>query len=130
MSFAELGLFGGLLFLGAFFAGIVSLYRLGGKGVAIADPRLARLRPYLLAMVCAYAAGLGTNLDRITAQAQLLSAQLSLASEEFNYKVSYLNLLRSMGRLPLPETLAPPPGTPTSRPTPVEMQTPGPVRAR
>ncbi|HEV2688353.1 MAG TPA: TolC family protein [Bryobacteraceae bacterium] len=76
----------------------------------------------------AYAAGLGTNLDRITAQDQLLSAQLSLASEEFNYKVVYLNLLRSMGRLPLPETLGPPPGTPTSRPTTAETQTPGPVR--
>jgi outer membrane protein TolC len=76
----------------------------------------------------AYSAGLGTNLDRITAQDQLLSAQLSLASEEFNYKVFYLNLQRAMGRIPLPETLAPPPGTPTSRPTTVETQTPGPVR--
>ena len=76
----------------------------------------------------AYSAGLGTNLDRITAQDQLLSAQLSLASEEFNYKVFYLNLLRSMGRLPLPETLGPPPGTPTSRPSATETLTPGPVR--
>lgn len=76
----------------------------------------------------AYAAGLGTNLDRITAQDQLLSAQLSLANEQFNYKVFYLNLERAMGRIPLPETIAPPPGTPTSRPTPQETQTPGPVR--
>ena len=68
-----------------------------------------------------YGAGLGTNLDRITAQDQLLSAQLSLASEEFNYKVFYLNLERSMGRIPLPETVEPPPGTPTDGSDPTGM---------
>jgi O-Antigen ligase len=90
-SFAELGLFGGLLFLGAFFAGIVSLYRLGGKGVAIADPSLARLRPYLLAMVCAYAAGL-CALSRAYAVATYLVLGLV---------TSYLMLVDNFGNLPI-----------------------------
>jgi len=77
-----------------------------------------------------YSAGIGTNLDRLTAQNQLLSAQLSLVNEEFNFKVFYLDLLRELGRLPLPETLAPPPEAPTSRPSAGETTTPGPVRTQ
>jgi outer membrane protein TolC len=107
------------------------------ENVVDSDRRIAELHVEVAAAAealrqaeSAYAAGLGTNLDRITAQDQLLNAQLSLASEEFNYKVFYLNLLRSMGRLPLPETLGPPPGTPTSRPSAVETLTPGPVKPR
>ncbi len=76
----------------------------------------------------AYSAGIGTNLDRLTAQDQLLSAQLSLVSEEFSFKVFYLDLLRDLGRLPLPNTLGPPPEAPTSRPSAGETTTPGPVR--
>ena len=90
-SFAELGLFGGLLFLGAFFAGVVSLYRLGGKGVAIADPRLARLRPYLLAMVCAYAAGLGA-----LSRAYVVTTYMVLG-----LTTSYLMLADQSGNLPI-----------------------------
>jgi len=44
-------------------------------------------------------AGRGTTLESIVAQDQLLSAQLQLASEEFDYKIAYLNLLRSAGVL-------------------------------
>ena len=44
-------------------------------------------------------AGRGTTLESIVAQDQLLSAQLELASEEFDYKIAYLNLLRSAGVL-------------------------------
>jgi outer membrane protein TolC len=44
-------------------------------------------------------AGRGTTLETIVAQDQLLSAQLQLASEEFDYKIAYLNLLRTAGVL-------------------------------
>jgi outer membrane protein len=71
-----------------------------------------------------YTAGLGTNLDVLTAQDQLLSSQLGLANEEFNYKLFYLQLLRSMGRLPRPDSPLPAPGAPTSQPNPSEIETP------
>jgi outer membrane protein len=46
-----------------------------------------------------YNVGLATNLERLSAQDQMLSAQLSLASETYNNKLFYLNILRSTGRL-------------------------------
>ena len=46
-----------------------------------------------------YRAGLATNLERLTAQDSLLSAQLQLTSEMFNRKVYYLELLRAAGLL-------------------------------
>ena len=46
-----------------------------------------------------YTAGLATNLERLTAQDELLSTQLQLASEEFNFKVFYLQLARAIGTL-------------------------------
>jgi outer membrane protein len=54
----------------------------------------------------AYGAGLGTNLERIAAQDQLLSAQLQQASERFVLKVASLTLLRACGRLTGDLTLA------------------------
>jgi outer membrane protein len=62
-----------------------------------------------------YRAGRITNLDRLVAQDRLLAAQLDLVGEEFNRKVSYLNLLRVAGRLnrPLVERLN---ETPATRP--------------
>src|SRR5665213_191423 len=63
-----------------------------------------------------YAAGLATNLDRLTAQDQLLSAQLSLAAEAFNYKVYYLQLIRAMGTLRRPDYPPAPTTAPASRP--------------
>ncbi|MDB5305502.1 MAG: outer rane efflux protein [Phycisphaerales bacterium] len=71
-----------------------------------------------------YTAGLATNLDVLTAQDQLLASQLSLANEEFNYKLFYLQLQRSIGRLPRPDSPLPPPGAPTSQPSPMEVETP------
>lgn len=57
-----------------------------------------------------YRAGLGTNLERIVAQDQLLAAELEAASAEFDTKTAYLELLRAAGVLssevagaPLPE---------------------------
>lgn len=46
-----------------------------------------------------YNVGLATNLERLTAQDQVLTAELQLASEEYNYKVFYLDLLQTIGLL-------------------------------
>ena len=64
-----------------------------------------------------YRVGLATNLDVLTAQDQLLTSQLDLATEEFNHKIFYLDLLRGMGRLIRPDTLTALSSGPTSRPT-------------
>jgi hypothetical protein len=48
-GFADLGLFGGSLFLGAFFFGFLLLRRAGQAPVV--SPEMARMRPYLLALV-------------------------------------------------------------------------------
>ncbi|HEV7298074.1 MAG TPA: TolC family protein [Tepidisphaeraceae bacterium] len=50
-----------------------------------------------------YRAGLATNLERLTAQDQVLSAELQLASAEYERKFLYLSLLRQSGQLHLPE---------------------------
>lgn len=49
-----------------------------------------------------YNAGTGIYLERLVAQDQLLNAQLQLASEEYNQKLQYLNLLRVIGELRQP----------------------------
>ena len=56
--YTELGMFGGTLFLGAFYLAFWTLLRLGGKNVPPLAPELERLRPYLMAIVAGYAAGL------------------------------------------------------------------------
>jgi O-antigen ligase len=56
--YAELGLFGGTLFLGAFYLALWSLYRLGPQAAQLADRDLGRLQPFVLAIVAACAAGL------------------------------------------------------------------------
>lgn len=58
--FAELGALGGMAFLGALAIPIARLRRLGARGVVISDPQLAALRPFFLAMICAYAASMIT----------------------------------------------------------------------
>ncbi len=57
-AFTELGFAGGTLFLGAFFAALASLARLGSDRVLVLDPGLRALRPYVLAVVAAYCAGM------------------------------------------------------------------------
>jgi outer membrane protein len=47
----------------------------------------------------AFANGLGTNLDALTAQDQLLTSRLDLATAEFDQTVFYLDLLRATGGL-------------------------------
>ncbi|MGH7290515.1 MAG: TolC family protein, partial [Myxococcota bacterium] len=70
-----------------------------------------------------YGAGLGTNLERITAQDQLLAAQVRLAREEFNGKIAYLVAMRAAGVLtqvatgtPLDPASLPPRRTPPDSP--------------
>jgi outer membrane protein TolC len=46
-----------------------------------------------------YRAGLATNLDRVTAQATLLRAQLDLSNEFYDRKLRQLQLLRTAGML-------------------------------
>ena len=46
-----------------------------------------------------YTVGLATNLERVTAQEQLLSAQLQLTSAEFDRTLSFLSLARATGTL-------------------------------
>ncbi|HYE62817.1 MAG TPA: TolC family protein [Phycisphaerales bacterium] len=60
----------------------------------------AAQRAYDLA-VAQYRVGNASNLDQLTAQDQLLSAQLQLSNERFNQKLFYLNLLRVTGRFGL-----------------------------
>jgi O-antigen ligase len=57
-AYAELGLFGGTLFLGAFFFSVWSLYRLRPEKAAVLDPTLRRLQPYVLAVVAGFATAL------------------------------------------------------------------------
>src|SRR5690606_32403148 len=95
-----------LLFRQYLFRQIDRDIRTAYENVVNSDERIRELRVQLTAAEQAlrqaeesYGAGLATNLERITAQDQVLSAQLQLASEEFNRKLFYLNLLRAAGGL-------------------------------
>ncbi|MBY0522436.1 MAG: O-antigen ligase family protein [Gemmataceae bacterium] len=57
-SFAELGLVGGTCFVGAFFVALLTLRRLGPPHAQPPGSELARLRPYLTAMLAAYMVGM------------------------------------------------------------------------
>lgn len=63
--------------------------------------------------------GQGTNLERLIAQDQLLTAELQLSSQQFDRKVLYLNLLRAAGRLGTSAmtAVAPPTTAPATTPT-------------
>jgi outer membrane protein len=63
--------------------------------------------------------GQGTNLERLIAQDQLLTAELELSSQQFDRKVLYLNLLRAAGRLgtsAMSTAVAPPTTAPATEP--------------
>ncbi|MGH7194774.1 MAG: O-antigen ligase family protein [Candidatus Saccharimonadales bacterium] len=77
-AFAELGFFGGTIFLGAWCWAVLIPYRLGQGGRLFADHELCRLRPYLLAAVAGYAGGMGT-LTRIDVVPTYLVLGLSSA---------------------------------------------------
>ena len=57
--FVELGVFGGMFFLGAVYLAVSHLYRLGNRRKhVITDQGMARLYPYLFGMVATYAVGM------------------------------------------------------------------------
>jgi O-antigen ligase len=59
--FVELGVFGGMFFLGAFYLAISQLFRMGDRRKhAFLDPQAARLHPYLFGVVASYAVGMAS----------------------------------------------------------------------
>jgi putative inorganic carbon (HCO3(-)) transporter len=57
-AFAELGFFGGTLFVGIYFLAFYSLFRLGRDESVAVDPELRSMRPYVIAMVVGYVVSL------------------------------------------------------------------------
>jgi hypothetical protein len=57
-AFAELGFIGGMLFLGAFYCAVSGLVRAHEWRILSVAPELARLRPYLIAIIVGYGAGM------------------------------------------------------------------------
>lgn len=85
--------------------------------------RTSAAREALRQADAAYGAGLGTNLERLVAQDQLLAAELALAEQQFNHIVDYLRLVRTVGQLdtglsPLPPEDSPTPGDHQTRSEP------------
>ena len=57
--FVELGVFGGMLFLGAFYLAVEQLLRLGDRRKhALPDPEMRRLYPYVFGVVASWAVGM------------------------------------------------------------------------
>jgi O-antigen ligase len=59
-AFAELGIYGGTLFVGAFYLAISELRKLKSRVDLVPDLELQRLRPYLLGIVAGYGTGILT----------------------------------------------------------------------
>jgi O-antigen ligase len=59
-GFAELGFVGGTLLLGAFYCALRPLLRAGSPEIRVLDPEMEDLRPYLIALLVGYAAGMLT----------------------------------------------------------------------
>lgn len=85
---------------------IVENVRIAHENLVAARQALVELRTELAAAQegynqasNSYKAGTGTNLETLIAQDQLLRAQVQLASQEFEYKVDYLTLIRVVGKL-------------------------------
>jgi putative inorganic carbon (HCO3(-)) transporter len=56
-AYVETGMLGGTLFLGMFFLAFLGVWRSGRDGVLDGDETMIRLRPFVFALVAAYAAG-------------------------------------------------------------------------
>ncbi len=58
-ALSELGVFGGMFFVGAFYLAVTQLWRLGDRRKhAPLDPEAARLYPYVFGLVAAWAVGM------------------------------------------------------------------------
>jgi O-antigen ligase len=57
-TYTELGLFGGTMFVGAFYAALSGVRRLGRAAVVISDRAVKQWQPYVLAMTGAYCVGM------------------------------------------------------------------------
>jgi len=57
-GFAQLGLFGGMVFLGAFYLALASLFRLKADWTEITDPEMRRLHPYLFGTLVTFIMGM------------------------------------------------------------------------
>jgi putative inorganic carbon (hco3(-)) transporter len=73
-AFVELGVIGGVLFLGAFGFALVRLLKLTTGGRQIADPDLRRMLPFVTALLASYMAGMFTlTLDYVVPTFTLLA---------------------------------------------------------
>jgi outer membrane protein TolC len=101
---------------------------LTGSKLRIAELRIetSAAREALQQAQFSYQAGLATNLDVLTATQSLLTSQLALVTEELNYKVDYVQVLRSEGQIPRPDSGTVLSTGPTSQPAEDELTTPGP----
>jgi O-antigen ligase len=92
-SFAELGFFGGTLFLGAFAIAFRTLKHIGGSMTRRTDADLVRLRPYLMAIVAGYAVGM-MSLSRAYVVPTYLVLGLAAAYVEITRQQAALQLPR------------------------------------
>jgi hypothetical protein len=97
-SFAELGFFGGTMFLGAFALAFRVLQRIGPSMTRASDADLLRLRPYLMAIVAGYAAGM-MSLSRTYVVPTYLILGLAAAYIEIARGQAALNLPKVSTRL-------------------------------
>ncbi len=100
--------------------------RIGAENLLASDQRLVELQTQLRSgreglrqAEESYKVGLATNLERLTSQDQLLSAQLQLASEQYNNTLQYLNLRRIVGELDLAYARQVEPATRAAMPGPI-----------
>jgi putative inorganic carbon (HCO3(-)) transporter len=103
-NYAELGLLGGTLFVGAFYLALWLLTQRGSRRVRILDPDLRRLRPYLLAMVGGYCVGM-FSLSRSYVEPTYMVLALATAFLGMTRTAPWLPVvrfnLRLLGRLAL-----------------------------
>lgn len=87
--------------------------------IAELDIQVAAARETLRQAEATYAAGRGTNLERVQAQADQTEAEVRRASEEFTLKLAYLTLRRVCGMLAADAGATPtPPDASSHYPTP------------
>ncbi len=70
--FVELGFFGGLLFFGAFYLAVRGLHAADAPQWPLRDPRLIRMRPYLMGITVAYIVGMLTSTRSYTGPTYML----------------------------------------------------------